>query len=49
MNKRKRKKKKQTKKKQNESAQNKDDFRPFTIDFVCAMVLRDPDICKGIV
>ena len=49
MNKRKRKKKKQTKKKQNESAQNKDDFRPFTNDFVFAMVMRDPDICKGIV
>ena len=49
MNKRKRKKKKQTKKKQNESAQNKDDFRPFTNDFVFAMVMRDPEICKGIV
>ena len=49
MNKRKRKKKKQTKKKQSESAQNKDDFRPFTNDFVFAMVMRDPDICKGIV
>lgn len=49
MNKRKRKKKKQTKKKQNESTQNKDDFRPFTNDFVFAMVMRDPDICKGIV
>ena len=49
MNKRKRKKKKQTKKKQKESAQNKDDFRPFTNDFVFAMVMGDPDICKGIV
>ena len=49
MNKRKRKKKKQTKKKQNESAKNKDDFRPFTNDFVFTMVMRDPDICKGIV
>ena len=42
MNKRKRKKKKQTKKKQNECAQNKDDFRPFTNDFVFAMVMRGP-------
>ena len=49
MNKRKRKKKKQTKKKQNESTQNKEDFRPFTNDFVFAMVMRDPEICKGIV
>ena len=49
MNKRKRKKKKQTKKKQNESAQNKEDFRPFTNDFVFALVMRDPGICKGIV
>ena len=49
MSRKKRKKKKQTKKKQNESAQNKDDFRPFTNDFVFTMVMRDPDICKGIV
>ncbi len=49
MNKRKRKKKKQTKKKQNESTQNKEDFRPFTNDFVFALVMRDPGICKGIV
>ena len=49
MSRKKRKKKKQTKKKQNESAQNKDDFRPFTNDFVFTMVMRDPDICKGVV
>ena len=49
MSRKKRKKKKQTKKKQNESAQNKNDFRPFTNDFVFTMVMRDPDICKGIV
>ena len=49
MSRKKRKKKKQTKKKQNESTQNKEDFRPFTNDFVFAMVMRDPEICKGIV
>ena len=37
------------KKKQEESAQNKDNFRPFTNDFVFSLVMRDPDVCKGIV
>ena len=41
MNRRKRKKKKK--------AQDKEEFRPFTNDFVFAMVMRDPEICKGIV
>ena len=36
------------KKQQNESAQNKEDFKPFTNDFIFALVMRDPDICKGI-
>ena len=36
------------KKQQNESVQNEEDFRPFTNDFVFAMVMRDPAICKGI-
>ena len=35
-------------KQQNESAQNKEDFKPFTNDFIFALVMRDPDICKGI-
>ena len=50
MNKRKRKKqkKKDIEKRQVESTKNKDDFRPFTNDFVFALVMRDPDICKGI-
>ena len=33
---------------QSESAQDKYEFRPFTNDFVFALVMRDPDICKGI-
>ena len=36
------------KKQQNESAQNNEDFKPFTNDFIFALVMRDPDICKGI-
>ena len=50
MNKRKRKKQKKNEieKKQVESTQNKEEFRPFTNDFVFALVMRDPDICKGI-
>ena len=35
-------------KQQNERAQNKEDFKPFTNDFIFALVMRDPDICKGI-
>ena len=35
-------------KQQNERAQNKEDFKPFTNDFMFALVMRDPDICKGI-
>ena len=35
-------------KEQSESTQNKYEFRPFTNDFVFALVMRDPDICKGI-
>ena len=48
MSRKKRKKKKQTKKKQNESAQSKEELIPFTNDFIFALVMRDPDICKGI-
>ena len=50
MNKRKQKKQKKNEieKKQVESTPNKDEFRPFTNDFVFALVMRDPDICKGI-
>ena len=48
MSRKKRIEKKRTKKKQNESAQDKEDFRPFTNDFVFALVMRDPAICKGI-
>ena len=33
---------------QNKRAQNKEDFKPFTNDFIFALVMRDPDICKGI-
>ena len=36
------------KKQQNERTQNKEDFKPFTNDFIFALVMRDPDICKGI-
>ena len=36
------------KKQQNESTQNKEEFKPFTNDFIFALVMRDPDICKGI-
>ena len=35
-------------KQQNERAQKKEDFKPFTNDFIFALVMRDPDICKGI-
>ena len=35
-------------KQQNERAQNKEDFKPFTNDFIFALAMRDPDICKGI-
>ena len=35
-------------KQQNERAQNKEDFKPFINDFIFALVMRDPDICKGI-
>ena len=35
-------------KQQNERAQNKEDFKTFTNDFIFALVMRDPDICKGI-
>ena len=35
-------------KQQNERAQNKEDFKPFTNDFIFALVMRDTDICKGI-
>ena len=35
-------------KQQNERAQNKEDFKPFTNDFIFTLVMRDPDICKGI-
>ena len=35
-------------KQQNKRAQNKEDFKPFTNDFIFALVMRDPDICKGI-
>ena len=35
-------------KQQNESAQNNEEFKPFTNDFIFALVMRDPDICKGI-
>ena len=48
MSRKKRKKKKQTKKKQNESAQSKEELIPFTNDFIFALVMREPDICKGI-
>ena len=36
------------KKQQNERTQNKENFKPFTNDFIFALVMRDPDICKGI-
>ena len=36
------------KKQQNEITQNNEDFKPFTNDFIFALVMRDPDICKGI-
>ena len=50
MNKRKRKKQKKNEieKRQVESTPNKGEFMPFTNDFVFALVMRDPDICKGI-
>ena len=48
MSKKKRIEKKRIKKKQNESAQNKEELIPFTNDFIFALVMRDPDICKGI-
>ena len=35
-------------KQQNESTQNNEEFKPFTNDFIFALVMRDPDICKGI-
>ena len=35
-------------KQQNERAQKKEDFKPFTNDFIFALVMRNPDICKGI-
>ena len=35
-------------KQQNERAQNKEDFKPFTNDFIFTLVMRDPDTCKGI-
>ena len=35
-------------KQQNKRVQNKEDFKPFTNDFIFALVMRDPDICKGI-
>ena len=41
-------KKKRIEKKQNESAQSKEELIPFTNDFIFALVMRDPDICKGI-
>ena len=37
-------KKKQKKKK----ARNKEEFIPFTRDWMFAAVTRDPDICKGV-
>ena len=37
------------KRKKKKKAQNKEDFRPFTDDFVFALVMRDPGICKGLV
>ena len=37
------------KKQQNEITQNNEDFKPFTNDFIFALVMRDPEICKGIV
>ena len=36
------------KKQQNEITQNNEDFKPFTNDFIFVLVMRDPDICKGI-
>ena len=48
MSKKKRIEKKRIKKKQNESAQSKEELIPFTNDFIFALVMRDPDICKGI-
>ena len=48
MSKKKRIEKKRIKKKQNESAQSKEELIPFTNDFIFALVMRDPYICKGI-
>ena len=36
------------KKQQNEIAPSEEEFKPFTNDFIFALVMRDPDICKGI-
>ncbi len=45
------KKKKSVKEKQikKKKAEDKEEYRPFTNDFVFALVMRDPNVCKGIV